>query len=207
MTTEKNLKEAFAGESQANRMYLAFAKKAESDGYPQVAKLFRAAAAAETVHAHAHFRVLGGVKETVANLQTAIDGEGHEFKEMYPGFLSEAEAEKKHSRRGLFPERPGRGGDPPQPLCGGAGKHKERKGPWKAGHLRLRNLRQYGVWPCTGQVPGLQRGEVEVHEDFVEDAGASFQAPKERGGGWDDRFPPAGSPAEARALVSLSVSR
>ena len=59
MSTEKNLKEAFAGESQANRMYLAFAQKAESDGYSQIAKLFRAAAAAETVHAHAHFRVMG----------------------------------------------------------------------------------------------------------------------------------------------------
>lgn len=93
MTTEKNLKEAFAGESQANRMYLAFAQKAESDGYPQVAKLFRAAAAAETVHAHAHFRVMGGVKGTMDNLQAAISGEGHEFKEMYPGFLSEAEKE------------------------------------------------------------------------------------------------------------------
>ena len=94
MGTEKNLKEAFAGESQANRMYLAFAQKAESDGYPQIAKLFRAAAAAETVHAHAHFRVLGGVKDTVGNLQTAINGEGYEFQKMYPGFLSEAEAEK-----------------------------------------------------------------------------------------------------------------
>jgi rubrerythrin len=94
MATEKNLKDAFAGESQANRMYLAFAQKAESDGYPQVAKLFRAAAAAETVHAHAHFRVMGGVKSTVENLQAAITGEGHEFKEMYPEFLSEAETEK-----------------------------------------------------------------------------------------------------------------
>lgn len=94
MATEKNLKEAFAGESQANRMYLAFAQKAEADGFPQVAKLFRAAAAAETVHAHAHFRVMGGVKDTAGNLQAAIDGEGHEFKQMYPGFLSEAEKEK-----------------------------------------------------------------------------------------------------------------
>ena len=94
MATEKNLKEAFAGESQANRMYLAFAKKAESDGYPQVAKLFRAAAAAETVHAHAHFRVMGGVKDTAANLQAAISGEGYEFQNMYPDFLKEAEAEK-----------------------------------------------------------------------------------------------------------------
>ncbi len=94
MSTEKNLKEAFAGESQANRMYLAFAKKAESDGYPQVAKLFRAAAAAETVHAHAHFRVMGGVKDTASNLEAAISGEGYEFQNMYPDFLKEAEEEK-----------------------------------------------------------------------------------------------------------------
>ncbi|MDH3237057.1 MAG: rubrerythrin family protein [Gammaproteobacteria bacterium] len=94
MSTEKNLKEAFAGESQANRMYLAFAKKAESDGYPQTAKLFRAAAAAETVHAHAHFRVMGGVKGTAENLKAAISGEGYEFQNMYPDFLKEAEAEK-----------------------------------------------------------------------------------------------------------------
>ena len=72
MATKDNLREAFAGESQANRKYLAFAKKAEQDGYPQVAKLFRAAAEAETVHAHAHLRVLGGVKDTAANLQAAI---------------------------------------------------------------------------------------------------------------------------------------
>ena len=97
MATEKNLKEAFAGESQANRMYLAFAQKAESDGYPQIAKLFRAAAAAETVHAHAHFRVMGGVKDTAANLEAAISGEGYEFQKMYPGFLKEAEAEKNEA--------------------------------------------------------------------------------------------------------------
>jgi len=94
VSTSDNLKEAFAGESQANRMYLAFAKKAQQDGFAQVAKLFRAAAAAETVHAHAHFRVMGGVTGTEENLQTAIEGEGFEFKEMYPKFLSEAEAEE-----------------------------------------------------------------------------------------------------------------
>ena len=93
MATTENLQEAFAGESQANRTYLAFAKKAESDGYPQIAKLFRAAAAAETVHAHAHLRVMGGVKGTAENLQVAIDGEGAEFKEMYPKFLAEAQDE------------------------------------------------------------------------------------------------------------------
>lgn len=93
MATSDNLQEAFAGESQANRKYLAFAKKAEQDGYPQVAKLFRAAAEAETIHAHAHFRVMGGIKNTNENLQTAIEGEGFEFNQMYPKFLAEAEAE------------------------------------------------------------------------------------------------------------------
>ena len=93
MATEDNLKEAFAGESQANRTYLAFAKKAEADGFPQVAKLFRSAAEAETVHAHAHLRALGSVKETTDNLQAAIDGEGFEFQEMYPKMLKEAQDE------------------------------------------------------------------------------------------------------------------
>jgi rubrerythrin len=93
MATNDNLKAAFAGESQANRKYLAFAKKADADGFGQVAKLFRAAAEAETVHAHAHLRVLGGVKSTDENLQEAIAGEGHEFQEMYPKFVAEAEAE------------------------------------------------------------------------------------------------------------------
>jgi rubrerythrin len=93
MSTTDNLKEAFAGESQANRKYLAFAKKAEQDGYPQVAKLFRAAAEAETVHAHAHLRVLGGIKDTAANLEIAVEGEGFEFQQMYPKFVAEAEKE------------------------------------------------------------------------------------------------------------------
>ena len=88
MATMDNLQEAFAGESQANRKYLAFAKKAEEDGLPQVAKLFRAAAEAETVHAHAHLRVMGGIKSTAA-----ITGEGFEFQEMYPKFLAQAQEE------------------------------------------------------------------------------------------------------------------
>mgnify|MGYP006287804027 CR=1 FL=1 len=93
MSAVDNLKEAFAGESQANRKYLAFAKKADQEGLPQVARLFRAAAEAETVHAHAHFRVLGGVGETIENLEAAIEGEGFEFQNMYPKFLAEAEEE------------------------------------------------------------------------------------------------------------------
>ena len=92
MATAENLKAAFAGESQANRTYLAFAKKAEKDGFPGVARLFRAVAEAETVHAHAHFRVMGGPQATAGNLRTAIAGEAHEFQTMYPEFLQTAEA-------------------------------------------------------------------------------------------------------------------
>lgn len=91
--SEKNLQEAFAGESQANRKYLAFAKQAEKEGFPQVAKLFRAAAEAETVHAHSHLKQLGGIKTTKENLEAAVHGEAFEFKEMYPQMVKEAEEE------------------------------------------------------------------------------------------------------------------
>jgi len=91
--TLENLKEAFAGESQANRKYLAFAKQADADGYPQVAKLFRAAAEAETVHAHAHLRAMEGVGSTKDNLLAAVGGETHEFEKMYPGMIAEAKKE------------------------------------------------------------------------------------------------------------------
>ncbi|MBM4241986.1 MAG: rubrerythrin family protein [Euryarchaeota archaeon] len=93
MSTVDNLNEAFAGESQANRKYIAFAKKADEEGFFQVARLFRAAAAAETVHAHNHLKVLEGIKSTKENLETAIAGEVGEFKEMYPVFIEEAEKE------------------------------------------------------------------------------------------------------------------
>ena len=93
--TEQNLRDAFAGESQANRKYLAFGKKADTEGYPQAAKLFRAAAAAETVHAHAHLRTLKGVGSTADNLKEAIAGETHEFKTMYPAMIEDAKAENE----------------------------------------------------------------------------------------------------------------
>jgi len=93
MATRDNLQAAFAGESQANRKYLAFAAKAEAEGFPQVSRLFRAVAAAETIHAHAHLRVLKGVGDTKQNLQAALAGEEHEFRAMYPEFVREAEAE------------------------------------------------------------------------------------------------------------------
>ncbi len=91
--TEDYLKEAFAGESQANRKYLAFAVKADQEGFPQIARLFRAAAEAETVHAHAHLRVLKGINGTPENLQEAIAGETHEFTKMYPEMIEEAKRE------------------------------------------------------------------------------------------------------------------
>jgi rubrerythrin len=94
--TKENLKAAFAGESEANRKYLAFAKKADVEGYPQIARLFRAASAAETVHAHNHLRIMGGIKSTEENLQEAIGGETYEYKEMYPAFIETAAEEKEN---------------------------------------------------------------------------------------------------------------
>ncbi|MCL5986771.1 MAG: rubrerythrin family protein [Actinobacteria bacterium] len=91
--TLENLKAAFAGESQANRKYLAFAKKADEENFSQVARLFRAAAEAETVHAHAHLRVMNGVKSTKENLNEAIGGETHEFTRMYPQMIGDAKNE------------------------------------------------------------------------------------------------------------------
>ena len=95
--TDEDLKEAFAGESQANRMYTAFARKADAEGFPQVAKLFRAAAEAETVHALNHLQVMDKVKTTLDNLGTAVIGETYEFKKMYPDFIADAkkDANKK----------------------------------------------------------------------------------------------------------------
>jgi len=91
--TQNNLAEAFAGESQANRRYLFYADKAEAEGHPVIARLFRAAADAETVHARNHLRTMGAIDTTVANLKAAADGEYHEFTEMYPGFIEQAKAE------------------------------------------------------------------------------------------------------------------
>lgn len=138
-TTWDNLMAAFAGESQANRKYLAFAKKADDEGYPQVARLFRAAAAAETVHALTHLRTAGEVKSTAENLKTAAAGENYEAVVMYPAFISTVnpdtekkalnafkwamEAEKVHE--GLYQEALEALGEPGEdydyyvcPICG-----------------------------------------------------------------------------------------
>ena len=93
MTTEDNLKAAFAGESQANRKYTAFARRADQKGYHQVAKLFRAVAEAETVHALNHLEAMEAVGDTEENLKAAIEGENEEFQTMYPSFIEEAKGE------------------------------------------------------------------------------------------------------------------
>ena len=98
-TTEGNLKEAFAGESQANRKYLAFAKKAEQEGFVNVAKLFRTAAEAETIHALGHFGAMKGVGSTAQNLQAAFEGETYEYEVMYPPMIEQAVTEGDPAKR------------------------------------------------------------------------------------------------------------
>ncbi len=92
-TTIENLSEAFAGESQANQKYHAFAKKAEQDGLPNIARLFRTAAEAERVHAEGHFKSMSGIGSTAENLKKAIEGETYEYTTMYPPMLETAIAE------------------------------------------------------------------------------------------------------------------
>jgi rubrerythrin len=100
--TKDNLEAAFAGESQANRKYLFFAEKAEQEGHKQIAKLFRAAADAETVHAKNHLKVMQGIKSTKDNLLAAKTGENYEFTEMYPSFIKQAETEGNNKAKDSF---------------------------------------------------------------------------------------------------------
>jgi rubrerythrin len=98
-TTNDNLKTAFAGESQANQKYLAFAKEAEKEGFDNIAKLFRTTAMAERIHAAGHLAALGGIGSTAENLEAAIDGETYEHTEMYPPMLEQAQAEGHPAKR------------------------------------------------------------------------------------------------------------
>lgn len=100
--TKDNLMSAFAGESQANRKYLAYAKQAEKEGLPQVARLFRAVAEAETIHAHAHLKSAGKIGDTLSNLQDAIDGETYEFTKMYPEMIKDAAEEDQRAVEKYF---------------------------------------------------------------------------------------------------------
>jgi len=97
--TTKNLKEAFAGESQANQKYRAFAKKAEREGFANIARLFQATAEAERIHAEGHLKALEGIGSTAENLQSAIDGETYEYQEMYPPMVEQAEADAHKAKR------------------------------------------------------------------------------------------------------------
>jgi rubrerythrin len=98
MNTKDNLKEAFAGESQANQKYKVFAKKAEQDGFSNVARLFRTTAEAERIHAEGHLKSLAEIGSTAENLKAAIAGETHEYTSMYPAMLKQAEAEAHRAR-------------------------------------------------------------------------------------------------------------
>jgi rubrerythrin len=98
-TTESNLKQAFAGESQANRKYLAFAQKAEAEGFANVARLFRTAAEAETIHALGHLQAMEGVGSTADNLRAAVEGETYEFTEMYPPMVQQARTDDHKAER------------------------------------------------------------------------------------------------------------
>ena len=98
-TSNENLKEAFAGESQASQKYLAFAKKADSEGFRNIAILFRTAAAAERIHAEGHLSAIDGIGSTAQNLATAIEGETYEFTQMYPPMIKQAELEGHKARR------------------------------------------------------------------------------------------------------------
>ena len=100
--THENLEEAFAGESQANRRYLFFAEKADEAGNKQIARLFRAAAEAETVHARNHLRVLGEIKSDKENLESAVGGENYEFTQMYPSFIEQAKTENNQKASDSF---------------------------------------------------------------------------------------------------------
>ena len=100
--TKGNLQEAFAGESQANRKYLFFSEKADEAGNKQVARLFRAAAESETVHARNHLRVMGEIKKDKENLGVAIGGEHYEFNTMYPGFIGQAKKENNKAAANSF---------------------------------------------------------------------------------------------------------
>lgn len=100
--TLENLMAAFAGESQANRKYLAYSRKAEKEGKLNAAKLFKAASDAETLHALKELEVAGKIGSTVENLKDAVAGETHEFKEMYPGFIETAQAEGNKAAVSIF---------------------------------------------------------------------------------------------------------
>jgi len=153
-----NLKTAFAGESMANRRYLAFAKKADDAGFPQIARLFRAAAAAETVHATNHLRAMDGIKDSAANLQVAIEGEHYEVVTMYPDMLAEAQPEGDKTRLSVLQLCMADREDPRSALSRGRRDARKRQRPARGRVLHMPGLRSYPSRQVGGRrpVPGLQ---------------------------------------------------
>ena len=163
MSTKDNLAAAFAGESQANRKYLMFAEQAEKDGFKGVAKLFRATAEAETIHAFAEFRANGGVGTTAENLQAAINGETYEFSEMYPPMIKEAEAEGDKTAARVF-HFATRGREVPRAaLQRGPRRHGRSRGRL----LSLPDLRLHPQGQDRGQLPHLRREGFDIQEVLV----------------------------------------
>ena len=162
--SEQDLKDAFAGESQANRKYLAFAKKADQEGFKQVAKLFRAAAEAETVHAHNHLRAMGGIRGTGENLDEALNGEVYEFQKMYPGMIEDAKKEANNTGGADLHLRERGGEDPRGPLQEGHRRPGQEQGD---GLLRLPGMRQHGGRLGARQVPHLRRPQDLLQEDGI----------------------------------------
>ncbi len=132
--TLENLKDAFAGESQANRRYLAFAKKADAEGFKQAAKLFRAAAEAETVHALKHLAAMDGIKSTKENLEAAIGGETFEFQKMYPVMIKQAEADGEKTALMSF--------------TGANAVEEIHAGLFKNAFNNLSSLKEEDIWVC-----------------------------------------------------------
>jgi rubrerythrin len=161
----EHLKNAFAGESQANRKYLAFAKKADEDGFPQIARLFRAVAHAETIHAHNHLKAMDGVRTTAENLQEAIGGENYEVVSMYPPMLADAEAEGDRGRKGA------RGALPEE-------RRTARPGQGRPGGrvLRLPGVRIHTRRADERELPGVRRSRLQIREDvLIRGASALFE--------------------------------
>ena len=144
-----------------SRKYLAFAQVADKEGLPQVAKLFRAAAAAETIHAHAHLKNAGKIGDTAANLQSALEGETYEFTKMYPEMIKDAEAEGKTAVAKYFRIRQQGGRSACQPLQEG---HCQSFRSCQCGLLRLQDLRLYPRRPCEARPVCGGRGFVKVEE-------------------------------------------
>ena len=160
--SEENLKAAFAGESQANRKYLAFAKKADEEGFSQVARLFRAAAEAETVHAHNHLREMGGIKGTKENLEEAVNGEVFEFQKMYPEMIAAAKSEGNKGAETTFNLA-----NEVEKIHAALYKKAARQSGQERGDrlLCVPAVREHRGRGAARQVPHLRRREDNVQED------------------------------------------